>query len=137
MMSHAIYEYPIKIREGHLDTFGHVNNTVYLQILEEARWDILNQNDYGMDYIRKTGLGPTIVEVNLQFRREIKLHDKIVIRSQLKSYEGKIAIFEQQILNAANEVCCTAIFKFGLFDTNTRRLVTPTPEWAKALGLNS
>lgn len=133
-MNSEVYDYPIKIREGHLDTFGHMNNAVYLQILEEARWDILNKNGYGLDYIRKTGLGPTIVEVNLKFKREIKVLQNMVIRSQLKSYEGKIAIFEQLILNEAGETCCEAIFKFGLFDTNTRRLVEATPEWARAIG---
>lgn len=33
-----IHEYPVVIREHHLDTFGHVNNAAYLDILEEARW---------------------------------------------------------------------------------------------------
>lgn len=129
-----VYEYPLKVREGHLDTFGHMNNAIYLQILEEARWEILNQNGYGLDYIRKSGMGPTIVEVNLRFKREIRVLQNIIIRSQLKSYEGKIAIFEQLILNDAGETCCEAVFKFGLFDTKTRRLVGPTPEWARAIG---
>jgi acyl-CoA thioester hydrolase len=129
-----VYRYPLKIREGHLDTFGHMNNAVYLQILEEARWEILNANGYGLDHIRKTGLGPTILEINLRFKRELRARQDVVIQSQLKSYEGKIAVFEQLILNEAGETCCEAIFKFGLFDTNTRRLVPPTPDWARAIG---
>ena len=136
-MNAAVYEYPLKIREGHLDTFGHMNNATYLQILEEARWDILNQNGYGLDYIRKSGMGPTILEVTLRFKRELKVLQKVTIRSQLKSYEGKVAVFEQLILNDAGETCCEAIFKFGLFDTTSRRLVLPTPEWSKALGTQS
>jgi len=33
------------------------------------------------------------------------------------------------------EVCCEAQFTIGLFDLTARRLVRPTPEWVKGLGL--
>ncbi len=49
-----------------------------------------------MDYIRKSKMGPTILEVNLQFRKELRNQDQIVIRSKLLSYEGKVANFEQE-----------------------------------------
>ena len=128
------FEYPVKIREGHLDTFGHVNNAVYLQLFEEARWDILNGRGYGMDKIRATRLGPVILEVTLKFKKEITLHQQIVIRSQLKSYEGKIALFEQSMINESGDVCCSAMFTFGLFDLKSRKLVDPTPDWMRAIG---
>ena len=37
----SVHEYALVIREQHLDTFGHVNNAKYLEILEEARWDLI------------------------------------------------------------------------------------------------
>ena len=43
--------------------------------------------------------------------------------------------FAQQILDEAGEVCCEAQFTIGLFNLTTRRLIRPTPEWVKALGL--
>lgn len=43
-----IHEYPVVIREDQLDTFGHVNNAAHLDILEEARWDIITRNGYGL-----------------------------------------------------------------------------------------
>ena len=36
-MNNTIYEYDKTILEQHLDTFGHVNNAVYLSLYEEAR----------------------------------------------------------------------------------------------------
>ena len=122
------------IRESHLDTFGHVNNATYLQILEEARWEIMNKNGYGLETIRKTKLGPVILEVNLKFKRELTVRKRVVIRSQLKSYEGKIALFEQSILGEDGQVCATAVFTFALFNVVERKLVEPTPEWARAIG---
>ncbi len=41
----------------------------------------------------------------------------------------------QQILDDCGELCCDAMFTIGLFDLEARRLIRPTPEWAKALGL--
>lgn len=59
------------ILEGHLDTFGHVNNASYLEILEEARWDLITRNGYGLDAVRRLGIGPVVLEAHLRFVREL------------------------------------------------------------------
>ena len=130
------YSYPLTIIERHLDTFGHVNNAVYLEIFEEARWSIINGNGYGMQKIKETGLGPVILEIQMRFLRELKLHEKVIVKSEAMSYKGKIGLFLQWMENEAGERCCEADFKIGLFDLKKRRLVPPTPEWSKAIGLN-
>lgn len=132
-----IFEYSLIIRENHLDTFGHVNNAVYLVLFEEARWELVTQRDYGIAKIRETGLGPTLLDVHVSFKKEIRLREKIVIKTQLGSYSGKIADVLQWIENADGVRCCEATFKIGLFDVRARKLVLPTPEWLKALGATS
>jgi Acyl-ACP thioesterase len=47
----TVHEYDLLIRGHHLDTFGHVNNAKYLQILEEARWDVITRNGYSLDEV--------------------------------------------------------------------------------------
>lgn len=133
-MSHPIFEYPILIREAHLDTFGHVNNATYLQIYEEARWEIITRNGYGMPKIRETGQGPTILEIHLKFQKELRLRQKVTIKTRLESYPGKVGVLKQWIENEAGETCSEAEFKFGLFDVRERKLVAPTPAWLQALG---
>lgn len=130
----TVFTYPITIREHHLDTFGHVNNATYLSILEEARWELITQNGYGLSYIRETGLGPTILEINIKFLKELRLREEITIQSQLISYEGKIGKIVQKMLRNGEE-CCVAEFTIGLFSVKERKLVLPTPEWLKAIGL--
>ena len=66
--------YKLQIIERHLDTFGHVNNAVYLELFEEARWDIISARGYSLDTVLKTRIGPTILGVNVQFRRELNHH---------------------------------------------------------------
>jgi thioesterase-3 len=130
------FEYPLLIIERHLDTFGHVNNATYLQILEEARWELITARGYGLQKIKETGLGPTILECNIKFMKELRLRQEIVIETQTISAEGKIGKLGQAIYNGNGDLCCEAIFTIALFDTNARKLVLPTPEWLYAIGAN-
>lgn len=135
MMNFEIHTYSIVILEKHLDTFGHVNNATYLEILEEARWDFITTRGYGFEKIKKTGKGPIILGINMKFLKEIKLREKIVIESQTVSYKGKIASLRQDIFNEAGELMFEARLTFGFFDTVERKLITPTPEWLHTIGL--
>lgn len=131
----SVHEYPLTIREGHLDTFGHVNNATYLVILEEARWELITRNGYGLDEVVRRRIGPTILEINLKFQRELKNRQRITIRTWMESYAGKIGKVAQQIVDADGDLCCEALFTIGLFDLSARKLILPTPEWIKGLGL--
>lgn len=127
------FSYPLLIKESYLDTFGHVNNATYLNLFEEARWDLVTKNGYGMKKIRETGLGPTILEIKLTFLKELRLREQISIETQLISYEKKVGKLLQKMVRDG-EVCCEAEFVFGLFDVKERKLVLPTPEWLHAIG---
>ena len=129
------HEYPLMILERHLDTFGHVNNAVYLEIFEEARWDWITKNGFGLSQIRERAIGPVVLEAHLRFQRELTNREKITIRSRCIDYRGKIARMEQVILREDGKAACTAEFVFGLFDLKLRKLIDPTPEWLKALGM--
>ncbi len=133
-MTPKIFEYNLLIIEAHLDTFGHVNNAKYLEILEEARWDLITQNSYGLKEVMARKIGPVILEVNLKFRKELKLREKIKVLTSCKKHEGKIGIIEQKIINEKGEESAIAIFTYALFDLAQRKIIDPTPEWLKAIG---
>jgi YbgC/YbaW family acyl-CoA thioester hydrolase len=134
-MTNQLPDYEVTIREAHLDTFGHVNNAVYLSLFEEARWEIISARGYGLKEVLKYKVGPTILEVNLKFRREIKNREKIKIRTSVISGGGKISTLRQLMINEKGEEACVAEFVVGLFDLTQRKLISPTPEWKSALGL--
>lgn len=128
------FSYPFLVREHHLDTFGHVNNAAYLEILEEARWEFITSRGFDLNFIQKTGLGPTILEWNIKFLKELTLRQRIIIESETLSYERKIGTLRQDILNENGECFCQAKMTFGLFDLKERKLILPTPEWLYAVG---
>lgn len=123
------------IQETHLDFFGHVNNAKYLELFEQARWEAITLNGYGLDVIKETGQGPVILEVNLKYLKELKHRQKITIDVNVLHYKGKIGQLAQKMKNDKNEVCAELTVTFGLFDLTTRKLVEPTELWKKALGL--
>lgn len=133
-MNSHIYYYPLVIKESYIDLFGHMNNATYLKLFEEARWDFITKNGYGLEKMRKEGLGPTILEINIRYFKEILLRDEIVIETQLISYENKIGKIQQKMLKNT-DVCCVALFTIGLFSLKERKLILPPADWLRAIGV--
>ncbi|PIS11131.1 MAG: acyl-CoA thioesterase [Bdellovibrio sp. CG10_big_fil_rev_8_21_14_0_10_47_8] len=129
-----IHKFPVLIRETHLDTFGHVNNATYLTLYEEARWELITGNGYGMKTINELKQGPVILEVNLKYMKELRLRENIVITTELVGYKGRIGTLKQQMHRADGSIASEALFTFGLFDTAQRKLIEPTAAWLKAIG---
>ncbi len=131
------FECEVLIRESLIDSFGHMNNSRYLELFEQARWDIIDGRGFSLREIVKNGLGPVVLEVNLKFSKEIKLRERIRIVSEVEpeASRGKTMTMKQIMLNERDEVCCTGLFVFGLFDLKARKLVSPTPEWSRAIGI--
>ncbi len=136
-MNSKMFIYEMIIKEHHLDSFAHVNNAEYLKILEEARWEFIHHNGYGLEEIQKFKKGPVILEVNLKFIKELKLREKIQIQTQCLDFNRKILKLEQKIINNKNEICTLALFTLGFFDLNQRKIIENTPEWIKAIGIDS
>lgn len=128
------HRYSILIKEVDLDVYGHVNNATYLVYFEEARWDFITKNGYGLKKIQETGLGPVILEMNVKYQKELCLRDEVVIESKPLSYHKKISKLSQVMLRGG-EVCCTAEFTIGLFDLKMRKLILPTDDWLKGFGI--
>jgi acyl-CoA thioester hydrolase len=57
------------------------------------------------------------------------------VQSYIDSYEGKIGRMTQRLIDESDRVCCEGKFVIGQWDTRARKLIEPTPEWRRALGL--
>ncbi|MDB6097198.1 MAG: tesC [Francisellaceae bacterium] len=135
-MNNPIFFYPLTIKETYLDSFGHMNNAVYLTLFEEARWEIMNSKSYGLSYIKETGLGPIILSFTVNFLKEIKARDEIIIEIQLISHTDKIAILKQ-LMKREDEICCQAEFTCGLFDLKQRKLIPINSNFLNVLCVNN
>jgi YbgC/YbaW family acyl-CoA thioester hydrolase len=136
-MANPIYEYEITILEHHLDTFGHVNNAVYLELYEEARWDFITKNNLGMKEILETKIGPVLLDLNMTFKSELKNREKIKIISQARpEMRNKyVMILDQKMVREDGKVASTLTLSVGMMDLAARKLLAPNSQWLKALGL--
>lgn len=136
-MANPVYEYELTILEQHLDTFGHVNNAVYLALYEEARWDFITRNNLGLKEILATKIGPVLLDLQLTFKAELKLREKIKIVTQARPVmRNKFVMqLDQKMIKEDGKTASTIILSVGMMDLNARKLISPSEEWRKALGL--
>ncbi len=127
--------YEVTIRESHLDTFGHINNAAYLMLFEEARWEFITKNGYGLNKVREFQKGPIILNLRVKFKKEITLREKIKITFELVSAKGLLSHYRQEMIKDDGTIATEMELTFGFFDLRTRRLIPPSPEWKKAIGL--
>lgn len=133
-METKVFSYPVTIKEHYLDSLGHMHNTCYQTLFEEALWQMIHENGYGLKKLMESGLAPVFLESTIKYTKELKLRDEIVIVTTSTFHEGKVAKMGQQMIRNG-EACCTAEFTLGLMDLRERRLVVPSQEWLSALGI--
>lgn len=135
--SNIVHQYHFQVLETHLDTFGHMNHATYLTVFEQARWDWITERGYGLDVVQKTQIGPTILEVNIKYKRELLLREDVRIESKCTQWRGKIGNLTQKMFNKAGEECAEINLVFGVFDMAKRRLVNAPEAWLYAVGIET
>ncbi len=111
----------IKVRGYHLDVYQHVNNARYLEFLEEARWDGL-ENSPAFQWMMEKNIAFVVVNININYRRPAVLGDVLTVSSKLEQLNGKSGTLSQVVtLNPNGEVVADALITFVCIDLKTRR----------------
>ncbi len=104
-----MFKYNFDVKGYELDSFGHVNNSVYLNYLEQARWEIMRE--LGLyEYFKQTGSFLIVVELNIKYIRELCLFEKAVVDTSFKR-EGFFLVFKQNIRDENGEKISKASVK--------------------------
>ncbi len=99
----------LKVRNYHIDSYGHVNNAQYLIFLEEARTVILEEMGYSLGVLNRRGLQVFITEINAKYRLPAKLDDELIIYVWLKEISSRRARWQQEIFQSqSNKLVLTA-----------------------------
>ena len=129
-----MFFYEFTVDPDLLDDYGHVNNARYLDLYEEARWDILNKSGYGQEMVKKSRKGPVILEVNVRFKSELLPGQKIRIETSSRRKNDRIFYFDQVMINEEGKEASKAVFTYALFDLANRKMIKPDESWLKAFG---
>ncbi|MGG6109558.1 acyl-CoA thioesterase [Pantoea allii] len=113
----------IKVRGYHLDVYQHVNNARYLEFLEEARWQWLEEAD-AFNWLLEQKLAFVVVNININYRRPAVLGDVLEISSEMTQLNGKSGIMSQRILLAGGDtVVADAALTFVCIDLCSQKAV--------------
>jgi thioesterase-3 len=113
----------IKVRGYHLDVYQHVNNARYLEFLEEARWQWLEDVD-AFHWLMEQQLAFVVVNININYRRPAVLGDVLNIESEVSQLGGKSGVIAQRVLLASdNSVVADAALTFVCIDLRTQKAV--------------
>ncbi len=110
-----------KIRTYHTDAFGHVNNSRYLELLEEARWQYAE--DIGLTPLLKTqGLGFIIMDLSVRFRQPVVEGDQVHVETGLVTL-GSASGEVRQYMRKDDRVALKSLFHFILVQRESGKSV--------------
>ncbi|MBO4523594.1 thioesterase family protein [Ruminococcus sp.] len=121
--------YELTVRGYELDSFGHVNNAVYLQYAEAALWNFLKVHGL-LSIIIDAGMFPVIMESTQRYIHELKMLDEVSIDTEVSCSCG-IVSYKHNILNK-NTGLVSCKVKGKLAFVNNERIICDIPEAVRA-----
>lgn len=118
--------FKLKVRSYELDSFGHVNNAVYLRYAEEAKWDFLSEISL-LGALEEKGLFPVILESNIRYMHELRRNDLVRIET-VWSTKGKILNFEHMMYNESDNDTRACRIKGKMIFADSSRIIHDIPE---------
>ncbi|MFB7636455.1 acyl-CoA thioesterase [Streptomyces sp. NPDC056149] len=119
---------PITVRGYETDTQGHLNQSVYLQYAEHARWSALQAAGVPQSTLVARGIGPVTLETTIRYRRELRAGDEVDVSCAFiwrgGKARGKTFVIEQSVRKADGTLSAEISAVCGLLDLTERHLVT-------------
>ena len=99
---------PFRVLPTDLDLLMHVNNGVYLSMMDVARVDLL----YRAGLARKLAARrwyPVVVAETIQFRRSLEVFQRFDIETRLVGWDDKALLLEQKFIVCGEEVAAAVV----------------------------
>lgn len=114
----------LSVRSYECDTYGHVNNAVYLQYLEYARMEFLKAIGFDYGAFRKAGLGLVVARVCITYKQPAFYGDQLIIVTKPIRFRGAFGVFQQEVFR---EQTLLATAEVSWFCVNSEGKPTPLP----------
>ena len=112
---------------GTMDFNGHLANTAYLDLAADVRMAFFAEHGFPPSEFRRLALGPVVRKDELEYFREVGLHETVTVTyaALAMSADGARFVLENEIWSAASERCAVVRSTGGWLDLRARRLVAP------------
>lgn len=91
------FESRFRARSYELDGFAHVNHAVFLNWLEQARFEALEAGGHPMNGLAEKGWAVVVVRVEIDFEKEVLLGDEVVVRTRAAETRKTSMTLEQRV----------------------------------------
>lgn len=115
-----------------IDELRHMNNSVYLQLMDHSRFDLL-QRSGTWRLLRDAGVYPVVTTQTITYRKSLELGERFTIETRIAGYDEKAVYIEQRFVRAG-EVTAVA-FVAGRF-LRDRGGVVSTAELGEIVGVD-
>lgn len=123
----------VAVRGYELDPNGHVNQAVYLQYAEHARWECLRAAGISHELLVASGVGPAALENTIRYRAELRAGDEIDVTCRFEWGGGKTFRIVQDYLRPDGRLAAELRCLAGMLDLNRRRLIVDPAGHLRAL----
>ncbi len=110
-----------------MDFNGHMANWAYLNLAADVRMAFFAEHGFPPREFRRLGLGPVMRKDELEYFREVGLHETVTAAyaALAMSPDGSRFVVENEIWSAAGERAATFTSTGGWLDLRERKLVAP------------
>jgi acyl-CoA thioester hydrolase len=123
----------ITVRGYETDVQGHVNQSVYINYAEHARWSLLQAAGITQTGLISKGVGPVALETTIRYRRELLAGDEVDVTCVFEWTGGKTFRIRQDMVKADGTVAAELTAVGGLLDLKERRMVANPQDYFKEL----
>ncbi|MER5789703.1 acyl-CoA thioesterase [Streptomyces sp. NPDC001980] len=127
------YSVRVTVRGYETDVQGHLNQAVYLNYAEHARWSLLQAAGVSQAGLVGQGVGPVSLETTIRYKRELLAGDEVDVTCAFEWGSGKTFRVLQRITKADGTVAAEVEAVGGLLDLKARKLVADPREVFKEL----
>ncbi|MEW2282993.1 acyl-CoA thioesterase [Streptomyces sp. NPDC047841] len=113
----------VTVRGYETDVQGHLNQAVYLNYAEHARWSLLQAAGISQARLAGRGMGPVALETTIRYRRELLAGDEVDVTCAFEWGEGKTFRIRQEIVKTDGTLAAEVVAVGGLMDLTARKLL--------------
>lgn len=123
---------PVQLRFNDIDMLGHLNNSVYIQLMDLGKANYFHQFIDGR--LNHDNLAIVVANINCDFHAPAYLEERLEVLTAVASMSERSLRLEQRVVNAdTGEVKCRAITTMVNIDPKTCHAVEITPEWRRCI----
>lgn len=97
----------LRVNVTDLDLLFHVNNGIYLQMADVARWEFLADLG-GLTKLRHRRWYPVVAAASVKYKKSLNLGEKVTITSRVLGWDDRCVYMEQVFTNGKGQLSATA-----------------------------